>query len=263
MKNAYVANGFLAEVDRDYNIETKDYVQSRPFIYLVNDKDNLQRFAVYGPPIPQLDATSQLIDYMSLIMPVFNPGLSGGEAAKEIASGGVSKLLEMGSPLPQTLLGLYFGADIRREGEAFGYYLDPRLIAYLQLNPEMWQTFSSYINVETVPSDEELPGRGTYNGRQWRIKKGDEASVKAWFAIQQLLLVPGLQRAARDYAPLISYAKEEEDVIPVQMGGEVGGPIAPLSALGVITPIDAPTLQDQIEMNKKSLYYKFKEEKYK
>jgi hypothetical protein len=51
-KNTYLANGYLKEMDRDNNIATKEYAEARPFIHLVDDKENKQRFGLYGPGIP-------------------------------------------------------------------------------------------------------------------------------------------------------------------------------------------------------------------
>jgi hypothetical protein len=267
MKNAYAANGFLAEVDRDYNISTKDYANQRPFIFLVNDKESKQRYALYGAALPQLDATAQLIDYISLAMPLLNESLTPGEIASAVAGSTAMKIGEMASPLPQTLVALSFGVDIRRDAKELGYYLDPRLMAYLQVNDEMWNTFTSIINVEVVPPEEETPGRGTYRGRQWRIQKGDEASVRRWFAIQQLMVVAGIERSLRDWSPSVFAFRGdvEGETIPVQMGGQAEGRglRTLLYTLGVVTPIEQPPLQDQIEFNRRALSEKFREGTYK
>ena len=257
MKNAYVANGYLAEIDRDYNISTKDYAEYRPFLHLTSDKENKQRYGLYGPSIPQLDATAQLIDYLSLGLPILNPSLTLGGSIKEVAVGVTEKAGEMASPPLQTAIGLYFGVDIRRDAQELGYGIDPRLMAYLVSNPEMWEAFQALVNVEVVPPEDEKPGKGTYQGRQWRIRKGDQASVRNWFAIQQLLLGIGVQRTTRDYAtvgaPLAGLAAEAvtgtptpeplpTDVRSIQMGGEAAGPRSTalnfLYMLGIVTPID-------------------------
>jgi hypothetical protein len=267
MKNAYAANGFLAEVDRDYNISTKDYANQRPFIFLVNDKESKQRYALYGAALPQLDATAQLIDYISLAMPLFNESLTPGEIVSAVGGSTAMKIGEMASPLPQTVVALSFGVDIRRDAKELGYYLDPRLMAYLQVNDEMWNTFTSIINVEVVPPEQETPGRGTYRGRQWRIQKGDEASVRRWFAIQQLMVVAGIERSLRDLSPSVFAFRGdvEGETIPVQMGGQAEGRglRTLLYTLGVVTPIEQPPLQDQIEFNRRALSEKFREGTYK
>ena len=263
MKNAYLANGYIAEMDREYNISTKDYANTRPFLYLVNDKENKQRYGVYGPSIPQLDATASMIDHISFLMPLINGG-TAGEKVSAISSGAVGKIGEMANPMFQTGIGLYYGIDVRREGRELGYGIDPRLMAWLIQNEEAWKTFQSLVNVEVVPPEEEIPGRGTYQGRQWRIRRGDTASVRTWFAIQQALLMVGMQRNLRDYSNLLPAV--EGEVVPVQGGGaaEEGRSIQNLFyVLGVITPIEQPPLQDQIEFNKRALGEKFREGTYK
>lgn len=262
MKNAYLANGYFAEMDREYNINTKDYAETRPFIYLVNDKENKQRYAAYGPSIPQLDTTASLIDHLSLFLPLVNEG-TAGQRLSNFAAGVVSQTGEMSNPMIQTGLGLYFGVDLRREGKELGYGIDPRLMAWLTLNEEVWATFQSLVNVEVVPPEEEIPGRGTYQGRQWRIRRGDTASVRNWFAMQQMLLGAGIQRNLRDYSNMLP--AQEGEVIPIQGGGqeEEGRKLQNFFyMMGVITPIEQPPLQDQIEFNKRAMAEEFREGTY-
>jgi hypothetical protein len=180
---------------------------------------------------------------------------------------------ELANPYYQTAIGLAFGVDVRREGKELGYYLDPRLMWYLQQNPERWECFSSLINVEAVEPDREIPGRGTYQGRQWQIKKGDTASVRAWFAIQQMMLFAGIQRNMRDYVPAFEAMglgpdRTGEREMAIQLGGAPRGPVigeAPAKTAvenmlytgGVITPITEMNLQDKVEFNKRALNEKF------
>ena len=267
MKNVYQANGYLEEVDREYNYNTRDYAESRPFIFLVDDQKNKQRYGLYGPSIPQLDATSQMLDHLALGMPLLNDSLTGYEALTKIGSMAIDTTGEMASPAFQTGIGLSFGIDVRREGRDLGYYLDPKLMFYLQSNPEIWSTFSTYINVEKVPLDEIVPGRATYQGAQWRIQRGDKQSVKAWFAIQQLLLTTGIQRNLREYAPLldatIGVAKSGDQISP-SMGGTAEGRagVQILNFVGISTPIEQPKIKDQIEFNKRALAEEFYEGTY-
>ena len=283
IKNAYIANGYFPEIDREYNIATKDYAATRPFIYLVNDKANKQRYGLYGPSIPQLDATAQLIDYLSIGLPLFNSKYTLGEAVIATTRNIAEKTGEMASPAPQTAIGLYLGVDIRREGQQLGYGIDPRLMAYITSNDEIFATFTSLINVEVVPPEEEIPGRGTYKGRQWRIKKGDTGSVRNWFAIQQAMLGIGIQRNLRDYAaygaPATGFITEAPiktgepaperaqlpDVVPIQLGGmtELSSLQNFLYTAGVVTPIDQPSLEDVIQFNKRALAQEFREGTYK
>jgi len=137
---------------------------------------------------------------------------------------------------------------------------------YLQQDPQMWETFSSLIKTEVVEPEREIPGRGTYQGRQWRIKSGDTRSVKAWFAIQQAMLGVGIYRNFRDYGPAfagLAGTPEGEREIPIQLGGAPRGDGSVnvienmLYTGGVITPITELNLQDKIEFNKRALNEKF------
>lgn len=275
LKNTYLANEFLPEVDREYNISTRDYANTRPFMSLINDKENLQRFGLYGPAIPMLDSTSQMIDHVSLLAPILNPSLTTGERLGEIANKTIMEVGSMSTPLVQTIIGYSFGVDVRREGKELGYGLDPKLMAWFQLNPEAWETFQAFVNVEAVPPLEEIPGKGTYQGKQWRIRKGDTTSVRNWYLIQQSVVAAGLYRNFRDWSPILP--QETFDVMPdgtkvprvtdPSLGGSREGIEKDLirffEIAGVITPIAQPSLQDQIEFNKKALYFKLKEGTYK
>ena len=275
LRNAYLANGYFAEMDRDFDFTTVDYTEYRPFLYLIDNEEMKQRYGMYGPAIPQLQSTAELIDYMSGAVALMNDARTenlGGffSLATESTAKNVG---ELANPYYQTAIGLAFGVDVRREGKELGYYLDPRLMWYLQQNPERWECFSSLINIEAVEPDREIPGRGTYQGRQWQIKKGDTASVRAWFAIQQMMLFTGIQRNMRDYVPAfeamgLGADRSGEREIPIQLGGAPRGPAigeAPAKTAvenmlytgGVITPITEMNLQDKVEFNKRALNEKF------
>jgi hypothetical protein len=113
------------------------------------------------------------------------------------------------------------------------------------------------VTVEVVPANAEVPGRGSYQGRQWRIRKGDDASVRNWFAIQQALLYAGLDRNLGDYAPLfeaIAGSSSESDTRDFRLGGEGSGTLMNMMySGGVVTPIEAVTIQDRIEFNKRAI----------
>jgi hypothetical protein len=255
-------------MDRDNNIATKDYAETRPFIHLVDDKQNKQRFGLYGPGIPQLQATADMIDYISFFPMAF---LDDKKSLSEKSPAQIGRDILLGyaaqaTPVPQTAIGIAFGVDPTRDGQELGYSIDPRFMWYLTRHPEVFQSFQSYINLEVVPPDSEVAGRGTYQGRQWRIRKGDQASVRNWFAINQALLVTGFQRNIRDFAPLFALASEDtEDQVPVQLGGDSGNQalINLLYSTGVITPIAAPTYEDQIEYNRRMIGAEFREGTYK
>jgi hypothetical protein len=267
-KNTYLANGYLKEMDRDNNIATKEYAEARPFIHLVDDKENKQRFGLYGPGIPQLQATAEMLDYISFFPMAFSDARKS-ISEKTPAQIGQDILLgyaAQATPIPQTAIGIAFGVDPTRDGKQLGYSIDPRFMWYLTRNDQIFKTFSSLINLEVVPPDSEVAGRGTYQGRQWRIRKNDKASVQNWFAINQLLLTIGLQRNIRDFAPLVALASEETtDQTATQLGGDSDNQalINLLYSTGVITPIAAPTYEDQVEYNRRMIGAQFREGTYK
>ena len=258
-KNLYAANGYMENLDRDTNFATQDYVEYRPFLHLMEDKSNRTRYSLYGPATPQLQGTAEMLDYLSFVVPLLNDKKSVTEV---LTTSPLSTVAEMSSPGLQTALGLYLGVDARREGKAIGYYLDPRLMWYLQQNPDMWNMFSSYVRVEAVAPEDVNPSQGTFQGQQWRIQKGDTDSVRNWFAIQQLLIYTGLQRNLRDYAPMFSQGTEREGVAATNMGA--GSALqAAMTFGGVVTPITMPTYEERLELNRRVISEQFRSKTFK
>jgi hypothetical protein len=257
LRNTYLANNFILEMDRDNNIATQDYAALRPFIHLVDDADNKQRFALYGPGIPALSATAELLDYMAVVPLIVNDKKDFKDSLTAAYTVPLLAYAKNATPAVQTAIGLGFGIDPRRDAKELGYYLDPRLMWYMQQNPQAWSTFQTLVTVEVVPANAEVPGRGSYQGRQWRIRKGDDASVRNWFAIQQALLYAGLDRNLGDYAPLfeaIAGSSSESDIRDFRLGGEGSGTLMNMMySGGVVTPIEAVTIQDRIEFNKRAI----------
>ena len=257
LKNAYLANNYLAEMDRDYNFTTADYAAFRPFVALMEDKEANQRYSLHGPSIPQLQAYSDLIDYMSLF-PII-AAASEKENSRELISGlieGTTTDIIGGSrPSIQFLAAMTFGVDPSQEGRRLGTYLDPRLMWYLQQNPDVWATFSSIVGVEVVPPEDEKPERGYYQGRQWRIKQDDEASRRIYYALNTSLLTVGIQRNLRDYAPLLQSVKglavPPTEQLPIQTGRSFLENA--LYTGGVITPIAAPDIETRIKYNQRTI----------
>ena len=257
IKNIVLATKYLDEADGETTIATKDYAEMRPMLWLVNDPEMKQRYSVNGPSIPTIEAMSELIDYMSYFMIFGNEGLTGTEKMRDFTRGFGTGFLDRSNPAFKAAMALGYGVTPYGSGVDRQLYLDPRMIWYLQQDPQKWDTFTSYINVEVVPYEDERPGGGTYQGRQYRIKKGDEASAQAWYAMQQLMLFGGVQRTLRDYAPMFSEIfqdiEERGDVRPPQLQHGFW------QTVGVVTPIEQPTLEERVEMNRRALYYEFKD----
>ena len=257
-KNAFVANGFMENMDRESNFATQDYVEYRPFIHLIENKENNTRYSLFGPATPQLQGTAELLDFLSFVVPLLNDKKSVTEV---LTTSPLSTVAEMASPGIQTTIGLYLGVDTRRDGKDLGYYLDPRLMWYLQQNPAAWEVFQSYVRVEAVSVEDRNPAQGSFQGEQWRIQKGDKDSVRNWFAIQQLLIYVGIQRNLREYAPLFAEVSGQEDA-PVNMGAGSATQAAG-TFLGVVTPVTMPTQEERIELNRRVLNEQFRSRTFK
>jgi hypothetical protein len=286
MKNSYLANNYFREVDRDYTHDTVDYAKSRPFMALIDNKESKQRYSLYGPGIPQLQATGDLMDYLSAfpVIAEINDVQSGrktaGQGMSDFIKDGSLGIAEQSRPSIQFIVAMSFGVDPSRDARRLGTYLDPRLMWYLQQNPDAWSTFSSMVNVEAVPREDEKPSGGYYQGRQWRLKRGDDTSARNWYLMQQVLLTIGIQRTARDYAPALETLRQGTGValgtpignvgiLPItvgepgmpaeqrdiRLGGtQPGGALENmLYTMGVTTPIEAPDLQTRIRYNERVL----------
>ena len=233
---------------------------------LIDNKESKQRYSLYGPGIPQLQATADLMDYLSAfpVLAEINDVQSGrktmGQGMSDFIKDGSLGVAQQARPSIQFIVAMSFGVDPSRDARRLGTYLDPRLMWYLQSNPDAWSTFQSMVNVEAVPREDEKPSGGYYQGRQWRLKRGDDTSERNWYLMQQVLLTVGLQRTARDYAPALEafmqgYRGVPEEQRDIRLGGTQ--PRGALENLlytgGVITPIEAPDLQTRIRYNERVL----------
>jgi hypothetical protein len=258
-KNLYLANGYMDNMDRETNFATQDYVEYRPFIHLIENKENNTRYSLHGPATPMLQGTAEMLDYLSFIVPLLNDKKSVTEA---LTTSPLSTVAEMASPGIQTGIGLYLGVDTRRDGKDLGYYLDPRLMWYMQQNPATWEVFQSYVRVEAVSVEDRNPSQGSFQGEQWRIQKGDKDSVRNWFAIQQLLIYVGIQRNLREYAPLFAELSGKEGDASVNMGaGSTAQAVG--TFVGVVTPVTMPTQEERIELNRRVLNEQFRSRTFK
>ena len=75
--------------------------------------------------------------------------------------------------------------------------------------------------------------------------------------MQQLMLFGGVQRTVRDYAPMFSEISQD-----IEERGDLRAPQLEYGfwqTVGVVTPIEQPTLEERVQMNKRALYYDFKD----
>lgn len=263
--------------DVDMRFALKDYSENRAFIDLVEDPENKKRYGVYGPPVPAIQAVAEMTDYASTLLTPYILALAGEKgfftATAETAGGIAQIATENINPMLQTGVLLGTGMDIRRGGQTASDYLDPKLVWYFQQNPEQWYTFTTYFNIEEVPYDEEKPSVGYYNGRQWRIKKGDKTAAKNWQVWQSSLLMIGVGRTMRDYAPILAQLGTAGKVasgavtpiggiapkLPKAPEGKVTLPVTLdtdsfsvdfLRGVGIVTVQDAPLLEEIQKANR-------------
>ena len=211
--------------DVDMRYAMKDYSENRIFIDLVEDPENKKRYGIYGPPVPAIQAVAEMTDYASILLTPYvmaaanDKGLVGATAQAGYGAFGVA--VENANPMLQTAVLAATGMDIRRGGQTASDYLDPKLVWYMQQNPEQWYTFTTLFNIEEVPFEEERPAVGYYNGRQWRIKKNDRTAAKNWQVWQSGLLMIGVGRTIKDYAPILAQT----------------GPVGKVAASGIVAPV--------------------------
>ena len=255
IRNTYNATR-LIEGDTEGHIKTRDYTESRSMMKLVEDKATRQRYGIYGPAIPMLDAMAEMIDYLSLITLAvdffgdIDKSMTKEEKLNMYMDESLDYTVGQSNPFLKIIPQAVFGVDPDRKGRPLSGYLDPKFMYYMQQNERVWQVFNSIVNLEAVDLSKEYPGAPTYMGRQWVI--ADEASKKRMMGIENIMMMVGIQRTLRDYAPLFNEIRStglESDVEAVQMKEPV------LSTLGIVTPVTEPTVGEQKEANKASVKY--------
>ena len=230
--------------DKQFYPDSRDYLNSRARLAIIDDKENQRRYSLYGPSIPYISAMDDIINYLSFIPLMAKAPDAPLEAAETIGL----ELASKASPLYRFAAAIMFGKEIKfGEARTFGTYLDPRMVWYLSRNAELWEAYTSVVNLEPVPQDEARYGSTTYAGVQWRIPYDDMASRRAHYAFMEAALGIGLKRTIMDYGGI---AATEES-----MPGEVPGSRLALQedwqewlrSMGVITAVDEP-LPDEIPL---------------
>lgn len=240
--------------DTDYRYIMKDYSENRMYLNLTEDPENQRRYATYGPSIPHLQAVGDLVDYLSIplgYLAAKQPGSKEVSSVPKSFSELAGLVTEQSNPFVQGLSAAALGVDLRT-GRDLGTYLDPRLMWYIRKNDAAGLGFDTYVSTEPVPFEEEKPGVGYYQGRQWRITKTDDQSKKNWAIIKSLLLMVGVQRTMNDYAPLfqqISPVGAEQPEVTLDTGSNY---INAMRALGIITVQDAPMIEEIQRANRQA-----------
>jgi hypothetical protein len=233
--------------DSDYKYILKDYSENRIYLDLTEDKENQKRYATFGPPIPQVQAVADMIDYLSIPVGYVAARAGMNSESPDLPKTVYDFAIQAGkdsNPNVKMLAAAVTGIDLNTNRELQGY-LDPKLMWYIRSNDEADYTFNTFVQTEVVPFDEEKPGVGKYMGYQWRIKKDDMLSLKNWSMIKALILQVGAMRTMQEQAPLLQTLMptpgyEAESTMDAKFWKSVG----------VITEQDAPLIEEVQRLNR-------------
>jgi hypothetical protein len=126
------------------------------------------------------------------------------------------------------------------------------MLAYVNSVDDMQSIFGGLIAIEPIPPAEERAGGGRFNGRQWRVAP---ESKHAYNMLMASLLTVGLQRAARDYAPMFMELRGMEDVAGHQTAMD-----ELLFQSGLSTPVTLPTTQERQIENERAIIRMLREQ---
>jgi hypothetical protein len=271
--------------DDQYTVATKDYMALRPFIKMVEDPETRRRIGIYGPSVPTIQGVAELVDYMSggvLLLDgilytataydaspeLFRPGggtvaRRGFEAASVLTQRGIQfGLGQTANPWATLVSEVALGIQRQNEGSPISDYLDPRLLAYMHLNPDAEAMLFGLVNIERVPIEDEIPGNGTFLGRQWRIAD-DAVSRRNYAVLRHAMLFAGFDRTLRDYAPMYHAAMTSDgEQLPVQLRpGMIDNEALDIffRSIGAATPTSLPTVEERERGNVRSLEYIIRE----
>ena len=266
-------NGF--DYDDRYTEHTREYAENRPFAELVTDPVTRKRYASAGPALALLDGVAEWLDFMSAGLFIIDTAAYVATGASVYGRGGAEvgatfsqRLGEGGRRLSEALFGVgleelsppaalvvgFLTGTVVQFGDVrgVGTYLDPRMLAYVNSVDDMQSIFFGLIDIEPIPPAEERAGGGRFNGRQWRVAP---ESKQQYNLLMAALLTVGLQRAARDYAPLGMKLRGMEDVAGHQTAMD-----ELLFQSGLSTPVTLPTTQERQIENERAIIRMLREQ---
>jgi hypothetical protein len=260
LKNLYLTRKYF-DYDRENSPATKEYIDTRIGRMIFEDKELVQRYSLNGPSVPLLEGFYRMSDIMGFFLLLLNPNVrrtweAPGKAIFNIGDYAAGRM----HPALATGLTFMLGVDPRSpaEDKKPTGYVDPKLMS-------IFYTFGMFEYAAATffeAVDDEITGRQTFNGRQWKVRESQKANYATLLGMATMI---GVQRTARDYAPLIQMITSteispkdferfgtmrfKEDVSPT-----VGGPILQRlgSVTGVVTPIEEPSLDLRRELNKRA-----------
>jgi site-specific DNA-cytosine methylase len=277
IRATYQATGFFSGYDDQPGPAHADYMTNRPFMRLFEDPEMQRRYATYGPSAPLIDGLAELIDYAAAgallidgmlysamgyeaIPGQLRTGTTAAARTSEAATNiltaaGTAAVEERINPFISGFMEIGLGIQGNEKGEQLTDRLDPRFLAYMDLNPDSAEIFGIAIDIEPIPYADEIPSNGTYQGRQWRVK-ADKGNLRRWSAIRHAMILGGFERTIRDYAPIYHRAVKEDggfgamSLEPMVTGGEAPAELDLFfKSLGVVSPVNVLTLEERRRRN--------------
>jgi len=262
LKNIYLTRKYF-DYDRENSPATKEYIETRIGRMIFEDKELLQRYSINGPSVPLLEGFYRMSDVMGFFLLLLNPEVRStwdapGKAIVNIADYAAGRM----HPALATGMTFMFGVDPRSpaEDKKPTGFVDPKLMSLFYTFGMFEYAASTFF--EAVERKDEIPGRQTFNGRQWKVRDSQKANYATLLNMATLI---GVQRTARDYAPLIQMITStkispedfekfgtmrfKETVSPT-VGGSLLQRLG--SVTGVSTPIEEPSLALTRELNKRA-----------
>jgi hypothetical protein len=262
LKNVYLTKKYF-DYDRENSPATKEYAETRLGRMIFEDKELLQRYSLNGPSVPLLEGVYKLADAMGFFLLFLDPKVRNSWdmptlAVKNLADYAAGRT----NPLIASALILTLGVDPRSpaEDKKPTGYVDPKLMSVFESFGLFDVAASTFF--EAVPLKDEVPGRQTFNGRQWRVREGQKENYSQML---NMLTLIGIQRTARDYAPLVQMLVQtqlspedkrefitmrDQEVISPTVGGSLLQRLG--SASGISTPIEEPSLALTRELAKRT-----------
>jgi len=240
LKNLYLTKKYF-DFDRENSVSTKEYAEARIGRWIFENNELLERYSLNGPPVPLLEGYYELIDALSSFAMLF--GIENGTVPEQLRGNveGIARwLASKANPVwgSALLLATDFDPKSPLDDKRPTAYLDPKLATYLY-NTGLWPLAETMF-FEPVKKERERSGVQTFEGRQWKLR---DDMKKWWVLTLQAVTMLGINRTARDYAPLfdVMFSKkideEKFDVTGIQLQPNIP------SFIGLTTPIAEPSLE--------------------
>lgn len=193
--------------DGELHPDTARYKDSKAFLALIAGQDK-ERYALYSPSVPVLEATAGLLDSMAFyaVTSSIATGSLGfndypDKMSRDAAIENFITRFNINPVATAAELGLLrtFGLDINLNDKENISYLDPKFVAWAKATGQ-WNTLNAYLHIEADAND---PRNGitTFDGYYYKLQ--DDSKVR-WQLMMEVLKTVGLQRTMRDYTTILA-----------------------------------------------------------